>query len=305
MLTLKQVRWLRAQDGQDLVRRYAAQTAPRLSCKQGIPVVIAARNEADDLPATLLSLAHSSAPVHVTVAVNGTTDDTADRARAMGAEVLECPSPSKMAALQLAVAAISRRQLRGPILFTDADTLVGSAWVRTLANLTTADRFPLVSLGNALFTHGDSRVADMARNARKLALSRRARRHGTRLIAQGANLAIDFAGSERARASYLEIEPTRFIGEEEEIVARILAAGGGFRNALTREATVITRGDRFKLVDLWRLRRDHDFDLRRRVYEEYGKITPYEGQEVGVDGDPGCPTDAAAPGRTVRQSRIA
>jgi len=301
-LSLREVRRLRSATGAEVVHDHAAQTRQRLFNPRGIPVVIAARNEAEDLPATLLTLSRSQQAVQVWVAVNGTTDQTAARATAMGARVLECPIPSKTAAVQMAVAAIHRRAAGGPILFTDADTLVGPGWAGTLAGVCRAEHAPVIALGNALFTHGDSAVADMVRNARKVALSHRAERRGRPAIAQGANMAIDFAGSARALDCYMSIDPTRFIGEEQEIVARVLAVGGVCRNAISREATVITRGDRFRFLDLWRLRKDDDFSLRRARYQEYGEISPYAGDAT----DPiAVPVAAGTPYRSVAQSRLA
>ena len=74
------------------------------------------------------------------------------------------------------------------------------------------------------------------------------------------------------------------------------------RNAISREATVITRGDRFRFLDLWRLRKDDDFSLRRARYQEYGEISPYAGDAT----DPiAVPVAAGTPYRSVAQSRLA
>lgn len=280
MIAVSRVRSLRRIEGGELARRYAVTTRDKLFAAGGVPVVIAARNEQDDLPATLLALSWSTVPVKVWVALNGTSDATGERAEMMGAKVLDCPVPGKMAALQSAVTVITDESLRGPILFTDADTLVGPRWAHVMSATARAQRLPVVALGNAVFSHGDSQVADLIRNVRKVAIAQRNVRQGRRGLAQGANLAIDFADSEAALTSFLSIDAQRFIGEEEEIVARILACGGEWRNALSRDATVVTRGDRFGVRDLWRLRHDRDFSQRRARYAEYGPIRPYAASPV-------------------------
>lgn len=280
MLRLEEIRRIRGMGGADVVRTHGPRTRGLLRAPEGVPVVIAARNEQEDLPGTLLALADSLRPVQVWVVVNGTTDDTAARAEEMGAHVLEGLIPSKMASLQLAVRTITQRGSSGPILFTDADTLVGPRWAQVMAARCRAADRPVITLGNALFWDGDSRAADLIRNARKIAHAGRTQLTQRCAIAQGANLAIDFAGSEEALANYLAIDKSRFIGEEEEIVNTILAAGGSWRNAYGMGATVVTRGDRFDLMSLWRLRGDRDFSVRRAMYAEYGDVRPY-GSVIG------------------------
>ncbi|MCB1251881.1 MAG: glycosyltransferase family 2 protein [Austwickia sp.] len=292
-MTVGQVRQLRAVDGAQIVKTRSRETARQLFRADGVPVVIAARNEQDDLPATLLSLAASSVPVQTWVVVNGTTDDTAARAAAMGARVLECPVPSKMASLQYAVREITADAARGPILFTDADTLVGPRWAAKLAAAARSPRVPVVALGNAFFTHGDSCLADALRNIRKAIVSHRCARRDERIIAQGANLAIDFGGSRAALDSYLSIDTRRFIGEEEEIVHRMIAAGGMCRNVLHRDVAVITRGDRFALADLWRLRNDRSYSQRCARYQEYGDVRPYDASAVVLEAPVVLPRPAA------------
>lgn len=274
MLSLRQVRRLRGLDGRRIVADYGPSTRERFR-PEGVPVVIAARNEEADLPATLLALAASTMPVAPYVVVNGTTDATAERAEAMGATVLHSEVSFKMAALQLGVATVLDSGRTGPILFTDADTLVGRRWAQIMATTCLARTTPVVTLGNSVFTHGESATADALRSARKVLLAQALQARGKQARAHGHNMAIDFARSRRAVDAYLSIDPARFIGEEEEIVARIRAVGGTWRPALSVGALVVTRGDRFRVADLWRMRRDPDFTARRARYTEYGDIKPF------------------------------
>ncbi|WP_116112638.1 hypothetical protein [Austwickia chelonae] len=303
MLALKQVRQLRKFDGADVVAAHAPETRRRFSTDEGIPVLIAARNEESDLPATLLTLSWSSVPVSPYVIVNGTTDATAERAERMGACVLESTQSFKMAALQHGVATLrERRGGRGPILFTDADTLVGLEWAAVMARTCRAWSRPVVTLGNSVFTHGESGTADMLRSVRKVMVAEVRDRRGQRALAHGHNMAIDFADSAEAFSAYLDIDPARFIGEEEEIVERLLDVGGEWRPALGSKTLVITRGDRFVLSDLWQLRSDHTFEQRRQRYAEYGEIKPFIRAEDPASTEMVSPTridDTLSSGRRV------
>lgn len=274
MLPWNQIRRLRKLDGADIVADYAEMTRRRFS-REGVAVVIAARNEEADLPATLLTLAGSTLQLDPYVVVNGTTDATADRAQRMGARVLHSSISFKVAALQCGVSAIAKTSAGGPILFTDADTLVGPTWAATMARACRTSGSPVVTLGNSVFTHGESLAADALRSARKLTSAQLRQRRRLRPRAHGHNMAIEFAGSAAALDGYLAIDPARFIGEEEEIVEGILAAGGQWRATHGLDALVVTRGDRFNVSDLWQLRRDRDFTARATRYIEYAGIKPF------------------------------
>jgi glycosyltransferase involved in cell wall biosynthesis len=89
-----------------------------------LTVIIAARNEADRLPATLAALERAFPGARVVVGDDGSTDATAAAARAIGAEVVEAGrnlGKGKVATLA------ARRALEGdpgaadPVLLCDAD----------------------------------------------------------------------------------------------------------------------------------------------------------------------------------------
>lgn len=274
MLTQRQVRQLWGFGGARIVKEHAERTR-RCFADDGVPVLIAARNEEEDLPATLLALSWSSIPVRPVVVVNGTTDATAERAERMGAVALESSLCFKMASLQHGVATIDPGGRLGPLLFTDADTLVGSSWAEIMVRRCRADSRPVVTLANSVFSHGESWLADAARSARNVAIDqlRRVRRQPS--IAHGDNMAIDFAGSTAALEAYANIDPARFIGEEEEIVRRIVRAGGECRSETGKKAIVVTRGDRFNFADLLHIRRDPGHKRRAARYAEYGEVKPF------------------------------
>lgn len=83
------------------------------------PIIIAAYNEEKRIAETLRSL-----PASVTepiVAVNGTTDATADIARSFGAKVYDFEEQGKLPAIQKVLGLLGHRALE-PLLMLDADT---------------------------------------------------------------------------------------------------------------------------------------------------------------------------------------
>ena len=77
-------RRLRAMPPEEVMERFSARTTESFGGSGGTPVIIAARNEERDLPATLVALSRNP-ELKPVIAVNGTDDQTAERAAAMGA----------------------------------------------------------------------------------------------------------------------------------------------------------------------------------------------------------------------------
>ncbi len=84
-----------------------------------IPVLIAARNEADYIGKTLDML--DPLTVEPLIVVNDSHDDTANIARSTGANVIEINEPGKLLAIQHGLKYLGRSAL-SPLLLTDADT---------------------------------------------------------------------------------------------------------------------------------------------------------------------------------------
>lgn len=90
-----------------------------------VSVVIPARNAEREIAPTLAALAGAD----VVVAVNGSSDSTAEVARSYGATVVALERPSRPAARNLGAAAAAGERL----LFTDAGCVPGAGWVERLA----------------------------------------------------------------------------------------------------------------------------------------------------------------------------
>lgn len=99
-------------------------------------VLIAARDEADRLPATLAALADAFPAARVVVADDGSADATADVARAAGAEVVRLPRPQGKGGAATAAARAVLDRVAGadppPVLLCDADLGASAVELRGL-----------------------------------------------------------------------------------------------------------------------------------------------------------------------------
>ena len=237
---------LRSEKPSELVSVFSEYTKAAFS-EYGIPVIIAARNEENDLPATLISLASSSCEVWPIVVENGSHDKTAEIARKMGAHVLRCSEPFKVAALQTGIRELnSLYRLDEPVLFTDADSLVSPDWAKSLSEATSGDELKCAS-GVCIADHGPSKTADklgsiamFAQDIKRLTLKEHP-------VGRGDNSAINFADNQDAIATYLNLNPKYFIGED-DMIFDILEKrhNAKFKKVMGRTAVVLSRGDRFK-----------------------------------------------------------
>lgn len=95
-----------------------------------VSVLVPARNAASTLPALLEALAAQSYPAEeVIVAVDRSTDRTAELAQAHGARVVAVPAPGGPGVARNAAARIARGEL---LLFLDADTLPPPDWIERM-----------------------------------------------------------------------------------------------------------------------------------------------------------------------------
>ncbi len=276
MLGLRTIHQFRSTPSSQLVAESGAWCTNRFDHTTGVPVLIAARNEAHDLPATLLSLAHSRVSVSPVVIENGSEDDTARYAEEMGALVLRSELPAKMAALQLGVSYVAgNRSDANEVLFTDADTLVGPDWVAAMKErLGTTAADSAIATAGCIFTHGEKLSVDTARSLNiltKRVLSQVLKKD---TFANGNNMAIRFGDNETIDA-YNSLDPLLFVGEEKAITDIVVANGGKIEQTMHPASIVATRGDRFSsLGECLKIRKSSL--SRRDQYPEYGEFNTYE-----------------------------
>lgn len=216
--------------------------------EEGIPVVIAARNEESNIAQLLASLAENArqggTEVRPIVVENGSEDRTAEIARRMGATVLHSEA-FKLAALQEGVKFLKDEdQLDRPVLFTDADSIVAPTWVGAMAEAAEGTELTMVG-GRSTLDHGPSKISDMVGRL-ALRFEDMARRLGKKpAVARGDNTALNFANNEEAISWYLGQDPRRMVYEDDAIGQEFVARGAKFVRMLGHDAVVSSLGDRY------------------------------------------------------------
>jgi hypothetical protein len=227
-----------------------------------MPVIIPVFNEARDLPATLASLARSRQPVLPIVVDNNSTDRTAERAEAMGADVLFQPTGRKMAATQRGVSEAVRRG-HSAMLFTDGDSLMlprgpeaMSARLRQVGGPAGAAVF-----GSSYALFGKSLATDLLSSVFGARESWRIERDGRLPIAKGHNYALQLDRRGRMLDALMRFDPEIFAGpghpvpDDVAIRDAMVDLGIPVVGAPSPDAYVITTNDRVSsLSDWWRLR---------------------------------------------------
>ncbi|WP_314094395.1 glycosyltransferase family 2 protein [Microbacterium foliorum] len=141
-------------DGEDVCRSDAARHGTVTVVPRGEPavsVVIPVKDDAALLTRCLSALAAQDRPVDEIIVVdNGSSDDSADRARAAGARVVRCDDPGIPAAASAGYDA-ARGDL---ILRLDADCVPEPGWVRAVVGAFAADADIAAFTGRARFTDG-------------------------------------------------------------------------------------------------------------------------------------------------------
>lgn len=215
-----------------------AGTIPAAMSARPPVVLIAARNEAERLPATLRALRDTFPGAHIVVADDGSTDDTAALARAGGAEVVRAPSPrGKGGAATLAARAVLPLTTAPDppiVLLCDAD--LGDSAAR-LAPLVDAVENGRADLATAVFARRVGGGFGLAVGAARRAVAR----------ATGLALQAPLSGQRALRGEVLACVVPFADGFGMEVGMTIDAHRGGFRVVevevdLTHRATGRTLG---------------------------------------------------------------
>lgn len=245
--------------------------------ENGVPVVIAARNEEANIAQLLASLAENAkqdgAEVRPIVVENGSEDRTAEIARRMGALVLHSEA-FKLAALKEGVGFLrSEDKLDQPVLFTDADSIVAPTWVNAMANAVEGSELAMAG-GRSTLDHGPSKISDMVGRL-ALRFEDMARRIGKKpAVARGDNTALNFANNQEAIDWYLGQDSRRMVYEDDAIGQEFVARGAKFVRMLGHDAVVSSLGDRYvSLKERLRIvRKGGDEWLFKKYEEEYPGI---------------------------------
>jgi glycosyltransferase involved in cell wall biosynthesis len=259
-----------------------------------LPVVVPVKNEAEDLPALLATLAESERPVVPVVVNNGSTDRTVERALGMGAHVLEWPNPGKMGATQLGIQYATKELRSRKAVFTDGDTLIRAGWAGAMERRFDASdsETGVAVFGTSIYAHGESSLVDVVRTSSFTIKSIVGRARGMGPRAVGHNYGLRFDDDGAMVAGINGLEPGIFVGDDRAIRDVVTGAGARIVTSLGIGTMVMTRGDRMgSFRDL--LQPDSRRDVvRRESYEEqYGVMAAYTGDTAVL---PSLPTAEAA-----------
>lgn len=219
--------------------------------RQHTPVVIPARDEQHDLPHLLLSAAQSDWPLLPVVVENGSTDNTLETAKIMGAHTLQLARASKVAAT-LEGSLYAREHLgANHALYTDADALLtrnwGSFMCRNLVQLDT-DGTGAMYVGGIMYAHGESSLTDTILSVRHIQARHRTIKSGQNPLVVGANYGLSFDRGGRILRTLASIDPNIFIGDDLATRDAMISAGVRVAGDASLQSTVLVRGDRLHSV---------------------------------------------------------
>ena len=227
----------------------AAFTAQQFAETEGaVPVLIAAHNEAQDLPATLVSLAGSAMNVRPYVVDNNSTDRTGDIARKMGAIHISEPRLGKIRAIKTGLEAIFEDGSNQTVLFTDADTIVGGQWAEVMTRrcIGKVGATGAFATGMVSFVEGQNRRTDITRNVFAAAAQYKRRLREEPPAARGANMAIRF--NPALQEAIMAVDDTVFPGADCAMRDAAMSAGAEGIFIPDGKANVASRGDRFPSI---------------------------------------------------------
>jgi hypothetical protein len=218
-----------------------------------VPVVIAARNEEDDLPALLSSLAANGIPLAPLVVDSASTDRTPDFAKAFNASVITVEEPGKQIALSAGLRHIfALRGFDEVILFTDADVVLPSTWAEILVNgfQSVDPTMPRAVAGTVeYYEDGEKAVKNRLLTAMCLARDKRAWRSGEPR-AHGNSMAIHPAGLRTVADAVVGLEHTHGPArpKEDQAMFGVFREYGETMPILDPRARIIARGDRYPTI---------------------------------------------------------
>jgi hypothetical protein len=273
---LVSVSQLRHKSGSDIHATYAHYTSGQFADARregGLPVVIPVRDEAHDLPATLLSLAQSREAVPIVVD-NGSVDDTVQRATDMGAIVLTAPSGSrKVGATQTGMRFAAEELHAHAAAATDGDTLAPAYWPAAMRSRMQHEE---EGQGVALFAtgiswHGTSALVDASRTVLRAARNVRRLAKGLPVGAHGYDYGLSFGDAGQVLDALDTLDPALFVGDDCQMRDTFNQAGIKVVGAVGLRTAVVSRGDRMgSFRDIWANRPSSGVARTASYEQQYG-----------------------------------
>ena len=194
----------------------------------------------------------------------------------MGATVLTEPIPSKMKAHKRAFEYLAEDDPdleNTTILFTDADTIVGRSWARSMkASAESLDEgYGSTVFGLVLFSHSDSRLTNLSRNIDHSFTQFRSRASRGMMppIARGANCAIRFGGNKLILSELFKL-PDDVFPEDTALRDLVINMGGLAQPSLRPNAIAMSRGDRYSNFAEYLAARRRKISYKALYARDYG-----------------------------------
>lgn len=273
---------LRSMPSERIVNEFSDQTRKQFSQfaldNEVIPVAVPVKNEEEDMPALLVSMSRSEAPLFPIIVDNGSTDATIDYARQMiGVDPLIWAEPGKMGATQLAIR-YSLEEFGNTLLFTDGDTLIRPNWAKNMKRAMQGipGEEGLGVFGVGIYAHGESRAVDFARTTSFMAKGLIGKMLQRDPRATGFNYGLRFDRDGAMQAAIDGLDPHIFRGDDRAIRDAVVEAGAPIIGAVGLSTAVISRGDRMSsFLDLLQPDAKRE-EVRRLSYEQqYGVMPAY------------------------------
>lgn len=227
-----------------------------------IPVLIAARNEANSIGQTLKSLPKDVEPI---VLVNDSHDETVDIAQSYGATVLERQQAGKVGALQMGLHYLGERAV-DPFITLDADTrpVFPNRWVASLlaGRQAIPAEQPASVVGLLVFHSNSSALLRTSRLVLHQYLTRTSQQAGS---FSGGNMLIHPRQTSVVQA--IGKMPEYWPGEDVAIKDEIVNGGGSVIKTLSVGAVALTDGSRMPSLSKTIINgRQHVRDYMRESY---------------------------------------
>ncbi len=264
--------------GNEIAKKFGAYTRRQfeLDVVDRIPVLIAARNEEEDLPKLLVALSYSSLPVEPIVIDNNSSDNTYDFAKRMGALVLQEDHIGQVCALRrgFCFLADSHPDLSFALI-TDADSFPIESWAgaaRRRLSLFSQERGGIIT--GPRYKVGRRRFEPLFTIARHLADLKFYAQRG-KIKAYGPNLGIRLDSQGRIGSALSDLDPKCILGTDNYIFSTVVSAGGDSGYLTDARGVVLDKDDR---CPAWR-------DLLLRILKKRSVESYYEDRLLhGVPG---------------------
>jgi glycosyltransferase involved in cell wall biosynthesis len=238
-------------------------------------VLVCALNEAANIPYLFFALAQNSIPLKPILIDNGSSDQTAEFATALGATVISESRKGKIFAELAGFRYITECQPDTQAIFhTDADSYPLSTWAQSV--LTYTEKNIPKELGGQVFSplvYFGSFLRDTFRSAVANTIDRLYERKGF-ARAHGPNTLIIPDQEKKILHSLVKpIDAVPVIGVDAFLADRVREAGGRSSQSFSIASTVLTDGDRYaSVMDIVRTFRDPDY--KKILYADWFAENP-------------------------------